>query len=79
MGSLDSSLSRSSCSEDRVSTGMLGDTGEAAGEVGEEVDRDAGSSGVTSAPTAEAKELSPGDNGVVSHMAVSLEAFLWKL
>lgn len=45
MGSSDSSLSLSSCREDSVRTGLVGDTGEVGGEaeVGEEVEGDAGS------------------------------------
>lgn len=42
MGSSDSSLSLSSCREDKVRTGLVGDTGETGGEdeVGEEVEGD---------------------------------------
>lgn len=42
MGSSDSSLSLSSCREDRERTGLVGDTGEAGGEdeVGKEVEGD---------------------------------------
>lgn len=79
MGSSDSSLSLSSCREDRVSTGALGVMGEAVGEEGaEEVDGDTCSSGLTSAPPD--AELLPGDEGAVSLRDVSLndEAFLWK-
>lgn len=85
MGSSDSSLSRSSCREDRVSTGLVGDTGEAGGEgeVGEEVEGDAGSCGVTSAPLVVEEEplalsILLGEEGAVSPPGPALEDFLWK-
>lgn len=79
MGSSDSSLSLSSCREDRVSTGALGVRGEAVGEEGvEEVDGDTcSSSGLTR--TRPEAEMLPGDEGAVSLREVCLdEAFLWK-
>lgn len=51
MGSSDSSLSLSSCRDDSVRTGLVGDTGETGGEgeVGEEVEGDAASCEAASA------------------------------
>lgn len=59
MGSSDSSLSLSSCREDSVRTGLVGDTGEAGGEgeVGEEVEGDAGCCVAPSAPLVVAELL----------------------
>lgn len=59
MGSSDSSLSLSSCREDNVRTGLVGDTGEAGGEgeVGEEVEGDATSCEASSAPAVVVKLL----------------------
>lgn len=88
MGSSDSSLSRSSsCREDSVWTGLVGDTGEAGGEgeVGDEVEGDVGSCVAPSAPPVGAELLlvlptPPGDEGSVSQPGASLEddAFSWE-
>lgn len=85
MGSSDSSLSPSSCREDSVRTGLVGDTGEAGGEgeVGEEVEGDAGSCEAPSAPgaVAELPRTLPGEEEeAVSHPGAPLEddAFSWE-
>lgn len=87
MGSSDSSLSLSSCREDSLRTGLVGDTGEAGGEgeVGDEIEGDAGAWGAPSAPlvVAELPLVLPtllGEEGTVSHPAAPLEddAFPWE-
>ncbi|TNN51918.1 hypothetical protein EYF80_037889 [Liparis tanakae] len=82
-GSSDSSLSPSSCREESVRTGLLGDTGEAGGEgevgeeevEGEEVHGDAGSCDPQSAPLvgAELPLVLLEEEGDASHPAASLE------
>lgn len=59
MGSSDSSLSLSSCKEDNVRPGLVGDTGEAGGEgeAGEDVEGDTGSCGGQSSPLVLAEPL----------------------
>lgn len=73
MGSSDSSLTLSSCREDSVRAGLVGDTGEAGGggEVGEEVEGDAGSCESPSAPLVWTELL--GEEGAVSHTGAPLE------
>lgn len=81
MGSSESSLSLSSCREDSVRTGLVGDTREAGGEteVGEEVEGDDAVSCVAaSAPplVAELPLVLPvllGEEGAVSHPGAALE------
>lgn len=80
MGSSDSSLSLCSCKEDSVRTGLVGDTGEAGGEgeVGEEVEGDAGSCEAASAPLVVAEPplvppTLPGEDGALSHPEAPLE------
>lgn len=81
MGSSDSSLSLSSCREDSVRTGLVGDTGEAGGEgeVAEEVEGDSSSWGVSSTSlvvVVEPPRLLPklvGEEAAVSQPAAPLE------
>lgn len=80
MGSSDSSLSLSSCREDSVRTGLVGDTREAGGEteVGEEVEGHVVSCVAASAPplVAELPLVLPvllGEEGAVSHPGAALE------
>lgn len=87
MGSSESSLSLSSCREDSVRTGLVGDKGEAEGEgeVGEEVEGDAASSEAPSAPFVVGEPLLVlpmllGEEESVSHPGAPREddAFSWE-
>lgn len=81
MGSSDSSLSLSSCREDSVRTGLVGDAGEAGGEgeVLEEVEGDSSSwaaASSTSLAVVEPPRLLPklaGEEAALSHPAAPLE------